>query len=248
MMVFLLLTMVSSSPTLEDNIQVILAVGGDSGEEEEGRRMAEDLFCNEGEILLDIKVTTAGADYYDWQVIDDTTGPIVASCPPVPPETTTTTATARTASNLCYWTSQGEFHDQVCVPAACSRFVSGEHSLDESRPATSLIEVRYGDEEVIILNERFNSLRLVVAGQSSCEIECSMERELELFLFDVNGRVGIPTENSTLLISDHNWIISKVDSILLGGTTTTTTDSMVMMEDTTTITVQDGSRPLTYHR
>jgi len=241
-MIALLLTMVSSSPTAAavDNIQVVLAVDG----QEQGRRLAEDITCNEGEILLDISATTGDSEYYDWQVVDEKTGEIVVACPPVPPGTVVdeTTTTTTGSSNLCYWTPQGEFHDQVCVPAGCSRFVTGEHSRRQDPPPTSLIEIRYADEEPIILNERFNSLQLTTSGET-CETECSFERELELFLFYEDGKVEIETENSTIISSSHDWMISKVDSIFLD---TTTTDSV--MEDTTTITVQDGSRPRTYYR
>jgi len=228
-MVFLFMT-ISSSATSTDNIH--------GGVEQEERRLTN-VTCNEGELLLDIKATTGDSEHYDWQVIDDTMGEMFAACPAAEGNETATTTTD---SNLCYWTSNKEFHDQVCIPATggCYRLVISEHEdepYSRFRTATSL-DVRYDVEEIFVGEQfQFKSILLLPKINSqSCDSSCVVATdgsgggmELELFLFHVDGKNDTDSESGNS--SHHEWIIHDKDS-----------------GSDTAVIVKDGDRPLTYHR
>jgi len=217
------------------------------GEEDEEERRLTNVTCNEGEILLEIKATTGDSEHYDWQVMDDMTGEIFAACPATQGNETTTTTSD---SNLCYWTTNMEFQDHVCLPIdGCYRLVTGEvkKNLLTRIPDPTMLDVRYGGEEVFIGEQfQFQSIRLPSScKKNSCgtaidgfELEEMEEEELELFLFDGDEEIDNENEfdNSTMTTttSRHNWMIYDLASGL-----------------ETSVKVRKGNRRrrrLTYHR
>jgi len=120
--------------------------------------------CTDDEILLEISAFTSGGDpnkiYYDWQVIDDTTGEIVKTC-----SSSSMSDEADDEVIPCYWRSSQEYHDRVCLSSdGCYRLITGEYQNSDRSPTDTVtrLNVKYGGKEIFVGNQtQFQSIVLV---------------------------------------------------------------------------------------
>jgi len=174
----------------------------------------EGITCNEGEILLEIIVSTSGDDQdeeieYDWQVIDDLTGEIVAACD---------AGNETESSNLCYWRPARQFHDQICLPSqGCYRLVTGEQSRYYHPYRWTTLSVFYGGEEIFD-GKQYKCKSMLLKNSQSTSERCNKNAcrglELELFIFYRGGIVDPYWNFSGEIFVDQNWNSSRQDWII----------------------------------